>query len=56
MKDFHKMDIDMKSRPLPMERKEFEDRARLFYLMRSIEEFIEIKMDFARKTIKTNKK
>ncbi len=56
MKDFHKMDMDMKSRPLPMERKEFEDRARLFYLMRSIEEFIEIKMDFARKTIKTNKK
>lgn len=47
MEDFYIMDKDMKSRPLPVERKEFEDRARLFNLMRNIEEFIEIKMDFA---------
>lgn len=47
MKQFREMDIYMKSRPLPMERKEFENRARLFVLMRNIEEFIQIKMDFA---------
>ena len=49
MKQFEEMDLYMKSQPLPTERKEFEDRARLFCLMRSIEEFIYIKMDFAEK-------
>lgn len=38
--DFDDMDKYMKSQPLPVEREEFEDRARLFSLMRSIEEFI----------------
>ncbi len=38
--DFAEMDKYMKSQPLPKERKEFEDRARLFNLMRCIEEFI----------------
>lgn len=49
MSEFAKMDRYMKSQPLPISRKEFEDRARLFCLMRSIEEFIEIKMEFAEK-------
>lgn len=47
--EFSEMDGYMKSQPLPQTRKEFEDRARLFCLMRSIEEFIEIKMEFAEK-------
>lgn len=46
MKHFREMDVYMKSRPLPTERKEFENRARLFVLMRNIEEFIQIKTDF----------
>ncbi len=46
MEDFRQMDIKMRSRPLPVTRKEFEDRARLFALMRSIEELIQIKMEF----------
>ena len=49
MDEFTKMDMYMKSQPLPVTRKEFEDRARLFCLMRSIEEFIQIKMEFAEK-------
>lgn len=42
-KDFDEMDMYMKSQPLPLDRKEFEDRARLFGLMRSIEEIIALK-------------
>ena len=34
---------EFKERPLPQTREEFEDRARLFVLMRSIEDFLEIK-------------
>ena len=41
------MDVWMKSKPLPVERKEFEDRARLFALMRDMEEFIGIKVEFS---------
>ncbi len=37
----------MKNQPLPVTRQEFEDRARLFGLMGDIEEFLEIKRDFA---------
>ena len=44
---FKEMDTDMKKRPLPVERQEFEDRARLFIMMRYIEEFITIKMEFS---------
>ncbi len=47
MEQFREMDLSMKSKPLPTERIEFEDRARLFYLLRYIEEFIQIKMDFS---------
>ena len=46
MKQFREMDMYMKSQPLPVIRQEFEDRARLFNLMRKIEEFICIKMEF----------
>ena len=49
MKLFQEMDKDMKSQPLPVTREEFEDRARLFTLMRYIEEFLQIKIDFAKK-------
>lgn len=47
MREFIDLDLYMKSQPLPVERGEFEDRARLFALMRHIEEFIRIKMEFA---------
>lgn len=43
LEDFNEMDMYMKNQPLPLERKEFEDRARLFGLMRSIEELIALK-------------
>lgn len=46
---FRQMDESMKSKPLPIERIEFEDRAKLFTLLRYIEEFIEIKVDFSEK-------
>ena len=47
LQEFLQMDVWMKSKPLPVERKEFEDRARLFCLMRNMEEFIRIKVEFA---------
>jgi len=49
MKYFREMDVYMKQRPLPVERLEFENRARLFVVMRNIEEFIQIKADFLKK-------
>lgn len=51
MKQFAEMDMYMKSQPLPIKRQEFEDRARLFILMRKIEEFIYIKMEFHQNVI-----
>lgn len=48
MEQFKEMDTKLKSRPLPLTRTEFEDRARLFILLRNIEDFIKIKMEFAR--------
>ena len=55
MKLFQEMDKDMKSQPLPVTREEFEDRARLFILMRYIEEFLQIKIAFAKKYGKLEK-
>lgn len=52
MDKFAEMDESMKLQPLPVERKEFEDRARLFVLMRYMEEFIQIKIEFAEKYLK----
>jgi len=46
MEQFKEIDTSMKGKPLPTERAELEDRARLFYLLRQIEEFIQVKMDF----------
>ncbi len=46
MERFREMDQFMKNHPLPQERQEFEDRARLFCFMRDMEQFIQIKMDF----------
>ena len=57
LQEFLQMDVWMKSKPLPVERKEFEDRARLFCLMRDMEEFIGIKVEFAeKKFMRKNKK
>jgi uncharacterized membrane protein YgaE (UPF0421/DUF939 family) len=46
MRRFKEMDAYMKAQPLPAQRQEFEDRARLFCFMRNMEHFIQIKMDF----------
>lgn len=49
LKKFYELDESMKNKPLPVERTEFEDRARLYALLRNIEEFLMIKSDFSRK-------
>ena len=49
LEKFREMDKEMKSRPLPVERKEVEDRAMLFGLMRKIEEFVLLKIEFSEK-------
>lgn len=46
---FYELDKSMKEKPLPVERTEFEDRARLYALLRNIEEFLNIKAAFAKK-------
>lgn len=51
LEKFKEMDKEMKSRPLPVERKEFEDRAMLFSLMRKIEEFITLKIEFSERFV-----
>lgn len=56
MEEFKELDAYMKRQPLPAARKEFEDRARLFALMRNIEEFIQIKIEFADKFQSGNEK
>ncbi len=48
MEGFKKLDAYMKKQPLPVERQEFEDRARLFCFMRNMEHFIRIKMEFVK--------
>ena len=40
------LDRHMKQLPLPTDRKEFEDRARLFAIMRGMEEFLMIKKQY----------
>ncbi len=46
MQDFCELDGKMKGMPLPADRKEFEDRARLFAIMRGMEEFLRIKREY----------
>jgi len=53
LEQFSQMDLYMKSQPLPTQRVEFEDRARLFGLMRSIEEFLQIKIEFMKANTRT---
>lgn len=54
MAKFHVLDDEMKSHPLPKQRKEFEDRAQLYALLRRIEEFIELKVEFAQIHLRKN--
>lgn len=49
MEHFSEMDKYMKEAPLPVERNEFENRATLYGLMRHMEEFLQIKMEFVRR-------
>jgi uncharacterized membrane protein YgaE (UPF0421/DUF939 family) len=42
----------MKEMPLPPGRSEFEDRARLFAVMRRLEEFLKIKKDYVERLLK----
>lgn len=49
IEDFKLMDESMKNEPLPVERSEFEDRAMLYALLRQLEEFLNIKKEFADK-------
>lgn len=46
LKHFYEIQKDMKEKPLPVNRMEFEDRAKLFILLNYIEEFITIKQEF----------
>ena len=49
LEEFYEIDKQMKEAVLPQNRKEFEDRARLFSLLRLIEEFLSIKKEYMRK-------
>lgn len=51
LQDFYILDQSMKELPLPKDREEFEDRARLFGMLRFMEEFITIKVEFIEKTV-----
>ena len=46
LKEFHSIHLKLKEERLPVTRKEFEDRARLFHLMQLIEEFLTIKKEY----------
>jgi len=49
LKDFAVLDAKMKEMPLPTDRCEFEDRARLFAVMRGLEEFLNLKRDYVQR-------
>lgn len=46
LEDFNRLDMKMKEIPLPVERREFEDRAQLYALMRNMEQFLNIKKNY----------
>ena len=46
LKEFYLIHLKLKEERLPITRKEFEDRARLFHLMQLIEEFLTIKKEY----------
>ncbi|MBR5944186.1 MAG: hypothetical protein IKZ94_04485, partial [Lachnospiraceae bacterium] len=50
LEEFRELDAKMKEMPLPTERGEFEDRARLFAIMRGLEEFLNLKKEYVEKT------
>lgn len=47
--EYHELERYMKSIPLPVKRSEFEDRARLFSIMRNMKEFLELKKEYIEK-------
>ena len=47
--EFYALDVSLKSVSLPIERNEFENRARLFIILRLLEELLVIKKDFYHK-------
>ena len=49
LEQFMELDEDMKRHPLPKDRKEFEDRAKLYGMLRHMEEFIRLKIEFSEK-------
>lgn len=51
LEDFYILDASMKKEPLPTKRTEFEDRARLYFLLRHMEEFITLKVEFAKQHV-----
>ncbi len=53
LEEFYALNDKMKSMPLPEERAEFEDRARLFAVMRGIEEFLTIKKEYVERQKKS---
>lgn len=46
LKNFKDLHAELKITPLPLKRKEFEDRAHLFILMHDMEEFLELKKEY----------
>ncbi len=52
LSDFYELDGKMKEMPLPVKRKEFEDRARLFTVMRGLEKFLNIKKEYMQNKVK----
>lgn len=54
LKEFYQMNESMKAAPLPVAREEFEDRAKLYILLRNIEEFLLLKKEFADKYLRKN--
>ena len=51
LQEFYRMNEEMRARPLPTERQEFEDRARLFILLRYIEEFLLLQRSFEERAV-----
>ena len=52
---FKKLEQEMKGLPLPADREEFEDRAKLFALLGSIEEFLLLKLKFMEKYVENGR-
>lgn len=49
---FQRLNLEFKETPLPIKRKEFEDRAHLFAMMRDMEEFLQLKLEYMENTSK----